>query len=239
MSRRRRTTLKPESERVRRRGGAGEGPRPPGEVSSRAAVDALWLETLQRIVARAAHEVKGALNGVSVNLEVVRARAEKPDNPASAVARYATVASEQLATVISMTEALLALARPMHEPVDAAVLVRRLGALLVPAARAGGGELQLVEPMPEALVAADASVARLVIGAALLAAVEAGSGGRASCRVVGGDAPGIRLESAGGPLPIDETVLQAARDARVQIDVEQSGISISFPRHGGRAVEHS
>jgi len=233
------TTPKPESDRLRRRGAGGEGPRRPAEISSRATVDALWLETLQRIVARAAHEVKGALNGVSVNLEVVRSRAEKPDTPASGVVRYASVASEQLGTVIGMTEALLALARPMHEPVDAALLVRRLGALLVPAARAGGGELQIVEPMAEAPVAADATVVRIVVGSALLAVVEAPGEGRARCRVIGGDPPGVRVESASGPLHIDEAVLQAAHDARIQIVVEQAGISISFPRDGGRAVEHS
>jgi len=239
VSRRLLTTPKPESDRLRRRGAAGERPRRPAEVSSRASVDALWLETLQRIAARAAHGVRGALNGVSVNLEVVRSRAENPDNPASAVARYATVASEQLGTVISMTEALLALARPMHEPVDAALLVRRLGALLTPAARAGGGELQIVEPMDDTPVDADADVVRIVIGSALLAVVETEGEGRARCRVVGGESPCVRVESASGPLHLDETVLQAARDARIQIDVEQSGISISFPRHGGRAVENS
>jgi len=40
-------------------------------------VDVLWLDTLQRICTRAAHELKGALNGVSVNLEVVRSRSER------------------------------------------------------------------------------------------------------------------------------------------------------------------
>ena len=52
-------------------------------------VDALWLDTLQRICTRVAHELKGALNGVSVNLEVVRSRSERQDAPASGVARYA------------------------------------------------------------------------------------------------------------------------------------------------------
>lgn len=239
MSRRLRTTRKPESDQLTRRDAAGEAPGRLAEVSSRARVDALWLETFQRIAARSAHEVKGALNGVSVNLEVVRSRAEKPDNPASVVSRYATVASEQLGSVISMTEALLALARPMHEPVDVALLVRRLGALLVPAARSGGGELQIVISMDEARVAAEANAVRIVVGAALLAAVEGAGEGPARCQVIGGDCPCVRVESAVGSLHLHDAVLLAARDAHIRIDVEQSAISISFPRDGGRAAENS
>ena len=49
------------------------------------AADALWLETLQRICGRAAHELKGALNGASVNLEVVRSRATRAEALASSI----------------------------------------------------------------------------------------------------------------------------------------------------------
>src|SRR5436189_3677566 len=101
-------------------------------------VDALWLATLHRICGRAAHEVKGALNGVSVNLEVVRSRSEKPDAAASAVKQYANSASTQLDSVIDMAEALLALGRPAREPVELAVMIRRFDALLGPAAKADG-----------------------------------------------------------------------------------------------------
>src|SRR4051812_43236407 len=107
------------------------------------AVDALWLETVQAMYSRAAHELKGALNGVSVNLEVVRSRAEKPDNPATAVSRYATAASTQLEAVIAMTEAMWALGRAVREPVEIAPVLLRTVALLEPVARAEGRQLEL------------------------------------------------------------------------------------------------
>ena len=49
-------------------------------------VDALWLATLHRIFTRAAHEVKGALNGVSAivldpNNDLSRLGARWPENP--------------------------------------------------------------------------------------------------------------------------------------------------------------
>ena len=54
-------------------------------------VGALWLLTLQRAVGRASHDVKDALNGVSVNVEVVRSRAARPEAPATAVAQFAVL----------------------------------------------------------------------------------------------------------------------------------------------------
>jgi hypothetical protein len=38
-------------------------------------VERLWLAALQRAIGRASHDVKDSLNGVSVNLEVIRSRA--------------------------------------------------------------------------------------------------------------------------------------------------------------------
>ncbi|MBA3891230.1 MAG: hypothetical protein H0X64_11945, partial [Gemmatimonadaceae bacterium] len=86
----------------------------------------LWLETLQLVTARVAHELKGALNGVSVNLDVVRGRSEQPGQPASAVAPFAVAAATQLDAVIDMNEALLALGRRPREPVDVAAVVRQV-----------------------------------------------------------------------------------------------------------------
>src|SRR5262245_10475014 len=104
-------------------------------------IDALWLATLERICSRAAHEVKGALNGVAVNVEVVRSRAERPEAQAAAVRSFAGAASDQLEVVIGMTDALLSLARPAPLPVELASTLRRFDALLGPASRADGRRL--------------------------------------------------------------------------------------------------
>ena len=42
----------------------------------------LWLAMVQRLMGRAAHDVKDSLNGVAVNLEVIRSRAARADAPA-------------------------------------------------------------------------------------------------------------------------------------------------------------
>src|SRR6476620_3261945 len=93
------------------------------ELHDATCVDALWLATLHRIFTRAAHEVKGALNGVSVTLEVVRSRSEKPEVPASAVRQFAASASGQLEGVIDMSDAMFSLGRRVREPVEIALMV--------------------------------------------------------------------------------------------------------------------
>src|SRR6476660_7394224 len=89
-------------------------------------VEGLWLATLQRALGRASHDVKDALNGVAVNLEVVRGRAAKPDAHAAAVAPFAEAAAQQLERLTTLVEAVLALGRAERQPADVAVTLHRL-----------------------------------------------------------------------------------------------------------------
>ena len=82
----------------------------------------LWLHALQRLADRAAHELNNALNGVVVNLEVVRARA-RPAADAGRVAPFAEAAVEQAEGALALTGALLALSRPPRAPVDGKPMV--------------------------------------------------------------------------------------------------------------------
>src|SRR5213075_1153796 len=104
------------------------------------AIDQLWLKTLEEVVNRAAHEVKDSLNGVSLNVEVVRSRAERP-GAEDGLTAFATAASEQLELLTNRAEAVLFLARPARDPADVALVLRHLAALLIPAAKADGKRL--------------------------------------------------------------------------------------------------
>src|SRR6478609_6711739 len=95
-------------------------------ISAPEDVGALWLATLQRAMGRASHDVKDALNSVSVNLEVIRSRAARPDTPASAVATFGESAGHQLERLTSLIEAVLALGRAERTPVDVGVTLRRV-----------------------------------------------------------------------------------------------------------------
>src|SRR5690606_21033317 len=74
-----------------------------------------WMPALQELARRTSHEVRNALNGVSVNLEVIRSRldraAEAGDEVAASVVPFARSAAEQLDQLAGITEAFLSLSR--------------------------------------------------------------------------------------------------------------------------------
>jgi hypothetical protein len=205
-----------------------------GTATSRGA-DELWLETLQRVCGRAAHEIRGALNGVSVNLEVVRSRTAKPDTPAAAVSSFAASAAEQLEQLTRMTEALLLLGRAPREPVEVGATLANLVAVLAPAARADGTSL-VVEGSADGAPGAvnvHGNVLRLVLAAALLAVLERKCDVR--CVTEMSDVATVTIMcSDGGGVELSPDVLDAALGAGIEIQPVRSGISLAFPRAGRR-----
>jgi signal transduction histidine kinase len=217
----------------RRRGGGAQLAAQVAEAPSdcELTADSLWLATLNRITTLAAHEVRGALNGVSVNLEVVRSRAARADVPASNVERFAHAAADQLDAVITLTEALLALARPAREPVDVARAVGQLNALLAPAVRTNGRQLTVEGAFDDpSLTSAGGSAVRGAIGGCLLAAIEASADVRLH-PAGGGSAPVIRIESCDGSTwMVGPDIIAVAAAAGIHIVAEMSAATISFPR---------
>jgi signal transduction histidine kinase len=204
------------------------------EASTRP-VDELWLDVLQQVTARTSHELKGALNGVAVNLEVVRSRSAKSDAAAGAVAPFAASAADQLDAVVGMTEALLKLARPPREPVDIADTIDCLVSLLGPSARAEGGSLRieaLSREISGLTVRVHGNVARLLIGATLLAALS--RKGDIRCKVEAGDEATVSVECADaeGPLELSPDIMAVAAAADIRVQGEGQSISLAFPRTG-------
>jgi hypothetical protein len=198
-------------------------------------VEALWLEALQQVAARAAHEIKGALNGVCVNLEVVRSRAAgQSAASASGLARFADAAADQMEELVAMNEALLALARRPRDVVDVLATAHQLVALLGPAARSDGGELKIADGRSNGggdATSAPAVAVRLVLAAVMLRALDKRAG--ATCRVEAGDGMVIRVECADGTgLELDPAVARVAGEAGIRVDVSPGGLSLAFPRAG-------
>jgi signal transduction histidine kinase len=209
---------------------AGEGHAP-----STRSVDELWLDVLQQVCGRTAHELKGALNGVAVNLEVVRSRSTRPEAAAASVSPFASSAADQLEAVVDISEALLKLARAPREPVDVTETVANLTSLLAPSARVDGGSLRVELPSREltaATVRPRGNVVRLVIGASLLAALS--RKGDIRCRVHLGEAVVVHVECADaeGQLELPADVLAAAAGSEITVQGEGQSISLAFPRAG-------
>lgn len=190
----------------------------------------LWLDTLQSLGRPVAHEVRNALNGVSVNLEVVRARAARPDATAASVAKYADVAAAQVESLTALTDALLSVVRPAAEPTDAARVLTPLVALLDAIARAEGGEVTLhVEPDGEPVrTALDGGTLRALAGSLLVAAAE--RGGTLSCELDGGARPTLRLRREGAALPAPPAAARAlAEHAGVRLDTQGEAWVAALP----------
>jgi hypothetical protein len=199
-----------------------------------AEAEALWLDALQQVAGRAAHEIKGALNGVCVNLEVVRSRTGgQATGPASGLARFAEAASGQLGELVAMNEALLALTRRPRDVVDVGVTAGHLITLLRPAARADGGSLDVVglPASGSGATTAPATAVRLVLACAMLQALDRPA--VVTCRVDAADGMVIRVECAdGSAIELDPRVVQVAAGAGIQVESTPGGLSVAFPRAG-------
>jgi hypothetical protein len=198
-----------------------------------AEIEVLWLGALQQVAGRAAHEIKGALNGVSVNLEVVRSRtANQGSAPSSGLFRFAEAASAQLEELVAMNEALLALTRRPREVVDMVATARHLITLLGPAARADGGSLEIVAvPTEGGATAAPAALVRLVLACTMLRALDRRA--TVTCRIDIADGMVIRVKCAdGSAIELDPVVVQVATQAGIRVENGADGLSVTFPRAG-------
>jgi signal transduction histidine kinase len=194
----------------------------------------LWPAALQRALARAAHDVKDALNGVSVNLEVVRSRASRADASASAVAPFAEAAAQQLERLTGLLDAVLALGRSERGPADVGVTLRRVAALCSASnassdARVTGREVLVGDARPIVATA----VVRLELIAPLLDAVASRRGESRDavvCELTGdGDALVVRL-LADRPVPMPADAAEVLRAAGVRWKASAHDLSVVFPR---------
>jgi hypothetical protein len=189
-------------------------------------LSALWLVTLQRLTDRTAHDIRNALNGVAVNLEVVRSRAARGADGA-AIASFAAAAASQFELLTAQADALITLLRPARAPTDLGSLLARLVALV---ADAGKGTIALDIPMSSGSVtsAADPTATRLALSAALLGAME--REGRATCRLSTETVATVYIECYdGGPIRLADEIGAAVTEAGISLAPAAHGITIAFP----------
>lgn len=187
---------------------------------------ALWLDTFQRLTDHTAHDIRNALNGVAVNLEVVRSRSARGAD-GTAIAPFATAAVAQLEVLTSQADALVTLLRPPPPATDVGALLGRLVELV---RGAGKGTVALEAPATFGNVQtfAEPTAARLAIAAALLVAARRETAVR--CRLGTDEPVTVYIEcDAGGPLTLAEDIGAAVADAGISLAPAVHGITISFP----------
>lgn len=209
---------------------------------------ALWLDALQRLADRAAHELNNALNGVVVNLEVVRVRA-RPEADAGRVASFAEAAIEQAEGATALAGALLALSRPPRPGAwaDAGAVARQVTTLLAPAVAHHGVRVWLEEsdaaPVPADPVGVRAALALALLDAAAVAdssALPAELGGansadvafrRVRCTVSSEPGVSVRIEPPGGP-GLPEPAVALLRAAGVDVTRGADAVTLTFREPG-------
>ncbi len=191
----------------------------------------LWLPTLQELARRSAHEIKNALNGVAVNLEVVRSRLDRAvgqgDTVAVATAPFARTASEQLEELAALADALLTMTRVIGGQTDVVVLTRRAVRLAASIARAEGRAVVLDAAAVEApLTAASADVVRWIVVRLLLD----GLGEDRSLTVTVREGLAVRVSAAPQSLPeLDVELCAAAASFDVVLTHDNGGWLVRFP----------
>ncbi len=195
----------------------------------------LWLAIVQQLMGRASHDVKDALNGVAVNVEVIRSRVERDGVPASSLAPFAAAAGQQLERLTSLLEALLAVARPEREPVDVGVALRRVAVLCAASGTAKGTVDVEGEAGEDAVTRISGEAVRLALAAPLLDAVSTSREGTAVHCTVRVESKDIRVRMAtdAGRVTMPAAVTDVLHDAGVRwTDEEQDtgALSLVFPR---------
>ena len=201
----------------------------------------LWLATLQRALARASHDVKDALNGVSVNMEVIRSRALRPDAPASSVVQFAEAAGQQLERLTTLIEAVLALGRAEREPADVGVVLRRIALVCGASASSADAPVEVrddgVESAPTRV---RGDVVRLALAAPLLDMVTGSDRAHPASTVVctiseEEDDIVITIRAASRRVAMPDAVADVVRAAGVRWTEGEQGrggqeLSLAFPR---------
>ena len=199
-------------------------------------VGALWLLTLQRAVGRASHDVKDALNGVSVNLEVIRSRAARPDAPATSLVQFGEAAGQQLERLTILLDAVLALARVERAPADVAATLRRVVAVCGASASSADAAVMLVDEglVDSAHTRVQGDVVRLALMAPLLDLVTGTTRGRrpsaVTCTITGTDTSvQVVIAADGRRVTMPDGIAGTLRGAGVRW-TDGDDLSLAFPR---------
>ncbi len=201
------------------------------ETGPDAGIAPLWLPTLQELARRASHEIKNALNGVAVNLEVLRSRLDRAAGQGEAVAAatvpFANTAAQQLEELSALSDALLTMTRAINGRADVVVLTRRAVRLTAAIARAEGRAVTLVEPQIAApLTAVNADVVRWLIVRLLLD----GLGEQRSLALSIAEGPVVVMNASPQPLPeLDPELGAAAESFGVRLTSDAGAWMVRFP----------
>ncbi len=198
-------------------------------MAAGAAPAELWLYALQRLTAAVAHELRNPLNVVSLNLEVLRGRVSRAQSDVVSLTGFAEAAAAELGVAIRLTDALLAVARPVRVPVEVGSALVPIATLARAVAAAHGGSLVVTLPdVVPPTVAAGGEAVRGALAAVLFEAVQGGDTVR--CEAVY-ERDAVVVEVAGeNEFVLPDGLAASIEACGIAVQAVPHGIALRIPR---------
>lgn len=194
---------------------------------------AIWLRALERLSATVAHELRNPLNGVALNLEVLRGRVGRGKGEGAPLVGFADAAAADLLVAIRLTDALLAVARPVRVPVEVGSILAPIATLAGAVAVARGGSMKITLPddVPPP-VAAEPDAVRGALATALLAAAERGV--EIECAATY-EPEAVVVEVTGAEIGLPDEFVSSLEAYGIALTTASNGIALHIPRLAGVA----
>ena len=197
-----------------------------------ALAEAVWASALQAVANYVAHDFRNALNGVAVNLEVVRGRSARGAE-AAAIAPFAATAAAQFEAAAAAAEALLGFARSEPGDADVAAVIVRFSRLL---SIRGDPAVEVTDQSSgRARTTVPAAVVRAAVARSVLPAL--GLGERLVCEIGVGDDIFLLVTGATHVPPLPDPELVAVASAHgVRFVSRERTLELRFPALDSRAT---
>jgi len=189
----------------------------------------IWLRALERLTAAVAHELRNPLNGVALNLEVLRGRVGRGRGEGAPLVGFADAAAADLLVAIRLTDALLAVARPVRVPVEVGSTLAPIATLASAVAVARGGSMKVNSPDDFApAVAVDGYAIRGALATVLLAAAERGA--EIVC-TTSYEPDVVVVEVTGAEIGLPDELASSLESCGIALIAASNGVAMRIPRH--------
>ncbi len=190
-----------------------------------ARVSELWIDELGRLTDQILHGLRNGLQGVGINIEVIRSRTDHGSGNYSDLRSFAINAARQFEDVSAQIEALAFLSRTASGSADIGATTKAITTLL----NAGGRTRVALQEAPfPARAAVSATTARLVLSHLCRTAVETGSAVSCEVRGTAPVAVAVNLDPAVN-IEVNPKVVEIAEALHIKIMFEAASVAAVFP----------
>jgi hypothetical protein len=196
-------------------------------------LDGLWASAFREVAGYSRHEFRGAMNGIEVNLEVVRSRTAAGRTDVDSVGPFLNAARDQLQEAMVRGEAMHFFVKVQLEQVtepDVAQTLKHLATILVPAASGEGTTLEVSGYEVAGPTSAPAKAVAVALASGLLALIK--EGGSGACRLAGGVEPVVRFShQSATACSLGPVVTKTIEANGIRVQESDGELTLAFPKY--------